>query len=71
MPDNNYNLIKPVEGLQSLTGVNPVSQRRHRQRKENLGSQNDSGEPLSEEESEQQENNTDDKSSKYRMDFKA
>ncbi len=71
MPDNNYNIIKPVEGLQSLTGVNPVGKRRHRQRKENSGNHNDSGEPHPEEESEQQENKTDDKLSQHRIDFKA
>ena len=71
MPDNNYNIIKPVDGLQSLAGVNPVGQRRHKQRKKSSGDQNDSGEPASEKESEQQENMTEKNSSKYRMDFKA
>jgi hypothetical protein len=70
MPDNNDNIIKPVESLQSLTGVNPVDQRRHKQRRENPGGQSDSDESTSEEES-QQENNADGKSSRHRIDFKA
>jgi hypothetical protein len=71
MPDNNYNIIKPVDGLQSLTGVNPVGQRRRRQRRENPGSHNDSGETPTEEDTEQQENKEDDKFSRHRIDFKA
>jgi hypothetical protein len=71
MPDSNYNFIKPVDGLQSLTGVNPVGKRQHRQRKETPGNHNDSGETLNEEENEQQENKTDDELSRHRIDFKA
>jgi hypothetical protein len=71
MPDNNYNIIKPVDGLQSLTGANPVGQRQRRQRREKPGSHNDSDETINEEETEQQENKTDDKLSRHRIDFKA
>jgi hypothetical protein len=71
MPDSNYNIIKPVDGLQSLTGVNPVGQRQRRQRREKPGSHNDSDETPDEEETEQQDNKTNDKLSRHRIDFKA
>ena len=70
MPDDNYNIIKPVEGLQSLTGVNPVGQRRHRQQKQNFG-QNDSDETTNQNEEQAEENATNDKDHKHRLDFKA
>ena len=71
MPDNNYNIIKPVEGLQSLTNIKPVGKRQNRQRREKPGSHNESGESINEEENEQQEDKTDDKLSRHRIDFKA
>lgn len=71
MPDSNYNIIKPVDGLQGLTGVNPVGQRQHRQRKENPAGHNEADETLNEEETEQQKKETEDSLSKHRIDFKA
>ena len=70
MADDSYNIIKPVEGLQSLTGVNPVGQRRHRQQKQKF-EQNDSNEQMDENEEQQQENTTENKGYKHRLDFKA
>lgn len=35
MADNNYNMIKPVEGLQNIAGLTPVKQREKRNRQKN------------------------------------
>lgn len=71
MPDNNYNIIKPVEGLQSLTGINPVGERRHRQQKQYPGGQGDSGEPEADDTHQDQDDAANDKSSRHGIDFKA
>jgi hypothetical protein len=34
MPENNYNLINPVEALHNVSQLNPTSQRQHRKRKD-------------------------------------
>ncbi len=34
MVDNNYNMIKPVEALQNITGLTPVNQRKERKPQE-------------------------------------
>ena len=41
MPDDNFNIIKPVEGLQNLAGLNPVRRREERKRRQNLKDQQD------------------------------
>ena len=35
MPENNYNMINPVEGLNNLAAINPVDRRKERQKKQN------------------------------------
>jgi hypothetical protein len=71
MPESNYNIIKPVEGLQSLTGVNPVGQRRQRRQKQNPPGTSNTDESSADDTSEDEDSTLNDKSSKYRMDFKA
>ncbi|MHC4572523.1 MAG: hypothetical protein ACYS76_00075 [Planctomycetota bacterium] len=36
MPDNNYNIVKPVEGLQNIAGLTPAKRREERRRRRNL-----------------------------------
>lgn len=40
MADNDYNIIKPVEGLQNIGGLTPAKRREERKRKQNLHEQN-------------------------------
>lgn len=41
MADDNFNIIKPVKGLQNLSGLNPVRRREERRRRQNLNDQQD------------------------------
>ncbi|MBN1796293.1 MAG: hypothetical protein JW804_06440 [Sedimentisphaerales bacterium] len=34
MPENNYNMINPVEGLNNLAAINPASRRKERKKKQ-------------------------------------
>lgn len=34
MADSNYNMIRPIEALQNVTGLTPVKQRKERNRQE-------------------------------------
>lgn len=36
MADNDYNIIKPVESLQNITGLTPAKRREERKRRQNL-----------------------------------
>lgn len=40
MADNDFNIIKPVESLQNVGGMNPVERRKERKHKQNLKKQN-------------------------------
>ncbi len=71
MADNNYNIVKPVDGLPSLTNINPVGQRRHKQQKQYPDKQDDSGEPQADDTQENHDDDAKDKSSRHRIDFKA
>lgn len=35
MADNNYNAVKPIEGLHTITGLTPATRREQRKRKQN------------------------------------
>lgn len=39
MADNNYNIIKPVDSLQNIPGLNPIDRRKERKRKQNSNQQ--------------------------------
>jgi len=41
MAEDNFNIIKPVEGLQNLAGLNSVKRREERSRRQNLNDQQD------------------------------
>ena len=41
MADYNSNMIKPVEGLQSITGLTPAKRRKERKRKQQLDQKKD------------------------------
>jgi hypothetical protein len=41
MADYNSNMIKPVEGLQSITGLTPAKRRRERKRRQQLQQENE------------------------------
>ena len=36
MPDNDYNIIKPVEGLQNIAGLTPARRREERKRRQDM-----------------------------------
>ena len=36
MPDNDYNIIKPVESLRNIAGLTPAKRREERKRRQNL-----------------------------------
>jgi hypothetical protein len=36
MADNDYNIIKPVDGLQNIRGLTPAKRREERKRRQNL-----------------------------------
>jgi hypothetical protein len=36
MPDNDYNIIKPVESLENITGLTPAKRREERKRRQNM-----------------------------------
>jgi len=36
MPDSDFNVIKPVEGLNNITGLTPIDRRQERKRRQNL-----------------------------------
>jgi len=50
MADYNSNMIKPVEGLQSITGLTPAKSREERKRRQQLLQQNeeDGGQQMNE-----------------------
>jgi hypothetical protein len=61
MADNDYNIIKPVEGLHNIGGLTPVNRRQERKRKHNLheqskeeSGQKPNGKELAEDQAEQQ-----------------
>jgi hypothetical protein len=41
MADYNSNMIKPVEGLQSITGLTPAKRREERRRRQQLNQENE------------------------------
>ncbi len=41
MPDNDSNIIKPVEGLQTIAGLNPIKRRQERKRRQDQQEQNE------------------------------
>ena len=40
MPDDNHNMIKPVESLQNIISLTPTRRREERKRRQNLHKQN-------------------------------
>jgi len=40
MADKDYNIIKPVEGLQNITGLTPTRRREQRKRRQDLNKEN-------------------------------
>ena len=41
MPDNDYNIIKPVESLHNIAGLTPAKRREERKRRQNLHAEED------------------------------
>lgn len=41
MADNDYNIIKPVEGLQTIGGLTPAKRRKERKQRQDLHKQNE------------------------------
>ena len=41
MGDNDYNIVKPVETLQNVTGVTPAKNREKRKKRQNTGDQDE------------------------------
>ena len=41
MPDNDYNIIKPVESLHNIAGLTPAKRREERKRRQNLHAEHD------------------------------
>jgi len=60
MADYNSNMIKPVEGLQSITGLTPAKRREERKRRQQLHQENEEkDEQLMDESFEEQDLNPD------------
>ncbi|MFQ6034688.1 MAG: hypothetical protein ACE5NM_02435 [Sedimentisphaerales bacterium] len=79
MADNDYNIIKPVEGLQNIAGLTGAKRREERKRRQNLpGEQEEEresaeGPPSGGNQSVDQENSdskpTDDKNDRHSIDY--
>lgn len=41
MPNNDYNIIKPVEGLHNIAGLTPAKRREERKRRQNMHAEHD------------------------------
>ena len=60
MVDNNYNIIKPVEGLQNVGNINPAGSREEKRKRQNPHKQEDGPhKPVEDELSESIEKNID------------
>jgi hypothetical protein len=59
MADYNSNMIKPVEGLQSITGLSPAKRREERERKRQLHQENEEKDEQQLNESSEEQNGTD------------
>lgn len=73
MAEDNYNIIKPVEGLQNLAALKPVGQRQERSKRQNTNNPHDEQEQpndLSEQE-DQGEGPDDLKPGRHRVDYRA
>ncbi|MFC1676875.1 hypothetical protein ACFL3G_07430 [Planctomycetota bacterium] len=74
MADSNYNIIKPVDNLHNVAGLNPIERRKERKRKQNSNQQsNKSGqqpgdEPIIEQLDGQQDQ---DDETKHTLDYRA
>jgi hypothetical protein len=50
MANNDYNIIKPVEGLQNIGGLTPTKHREEKKKRQNLNEQNEEQRKLAEDE---------------------
>jgi hypothetical protein len=50
MADNDHNIIKPVNGLQNITGLTPAKRREERKKRQDLPEQKDQQRELAEDE---------------------
>jgi hypothetical protein len=48
MVDNNYNIIKPVDGLKNIGGLNPTKRRREGKKQQDPQQEDDSGQETAE-----------------------
>jgi hypothetical protein len=48
MVDNNYNIIKPVDSLKNIGGLNPTKRRREGKKQQNPQQEDDSGQETAE-----------------------
>lgn len=71
MPDNNYNMITPVEGLSNLASINQTKRRKKRKNRENPNQKKDKNNLLEEEDLEVEKSSKDTKYSNFGIDFKA
>jgi hypothetical protein len=74
MADNDYNIIRPVEGSQSISSLKPARRREERKRRHPLGEekreeQND--EPDEREEEESFEGNVENQHDEHKVDYRA
>ena len=72
MPENNYNMINPVEGLNNLAAINPVDRRKERQKKQNPDEKKNKNQIFEENEDlEKDKFGNKENQDEHRVDFKA
>lgn len=76
MADNDFNIIKPMEGLHNVTGLKPIDQRQHKRRSGQGGSAGHEEQPEENPGDAAQSNNTNQaspngKNDQHSIDYKA
>ncbi len=74
MADNDYNIIRPVEGSQSISSLTPARRREQRKRRHPLGEeekQEQNDEPDEREEQQSCEENIENQNDEHKIDYRA
>lgn len=74
MADNDYNIIRPVEGSQSISSLKPARRREERKRRHQLGEEKreeQNNEPDEKAEQQSSEENVENQHDEHKIDFRA
>jgi hypothetical protein len=73
MPDNDFNIVKPVESLPNITGLTPANPRQERRRRQTAERKNRSTDNSTNDQSRQTTNDstTIDKNDEHSIDYRA